>query len=35
MQDALQEFTDCLARLKQALGPWMHLSAPQDHGTQN
>jgi signal transduction histidine kinase/CheY-like chemotaxis protein len=35
VQDALQEFTDCLARLKQALEPWMHLSAPQDHGTQN
>jgi signal transduction histidine kinase/CheY-like chemotaxis protein len=34
VQDALQEFTDRLARLKQALGPWMHLSAPQDHGTQ-
>ena len=34
VQDALQEFTDRLARLKQALGPWMHLSPPQDHGTQ-
>jgi CheY-like chemotaxis protein len=34
VQDALQEFTDCLARLKQALEPWMHLSALQDHGTQ-
>jgi CheY-like chemotaxis protein len=28
VQDALQEFTDHLARLKQALAPWMHLSAP-------
>jgi CheY-like chemotaxis protein len=34
VQEALQEFTDRLARLKQALGPWMHLSAPQDPGTQ-
>jgi HPt (histidine-containing phosphotransfer) domain-containing protein len=32
VQDALQEFTDRLARLQQALAPWMHLSAPQNHG---
>ncbi|WP_084150794.1 response regulator [Azohydromonas australica] len=34
VHEALQEFTGCLARLKQALALWMHLSAPQGSNSQ-
>jgi hypothetical protein len=30
MHDALQELTHCLAQLKRALAPWMHLAAQQE-----